>query len=50
MMEFADADSEGFKVGDDVTMRLRIKSHDKRRGFRTYFWKAAPSARPAMEG
>jgi hydroxymethylglutaryl-CoA synthase len=48
MMEFTDADADGFKVGDDVMMRLRIKSHDKRRGFRTYFWKAAPASRPAM--
>ncbi len=49
MMEFTDADAVGFKVGDPVSMRLRIKSHDKRRGFRTYFWKAAPMQRPAME-
>lgn len=50
MMEFTDADAGGFKVGDRVQMRLRIKSHDKRRGFRTYFWKAAPMGRPALEG
>ncbi|WP_428630047.1 OB-fold domain-containing protein [Sphingopyxis sp.] len=50
MMELTDADAEGFAVGAPLTMRLRIKSHDKRRGFRTYFWKAAPAARPAMEG
>jgi hydroxymethylglutaryl-CoA synthase len=50
MMEFTDADAKGFKVGDKVRMRLRIKSHDKRRGFRTYFWKAAPLARPELEG
>jgi hydroxymethylglutaryl-CoA synthase len=49
-MEFTDADAKGFKVGDKVRMRLRIKSHDKRRGFRTYFWKAAPLARPELEG
>jgi hydroxymethylglutaryl-CoA synthase len=49
MMEFTDADAEGFKVGDTVSMRLRIKSHDKRRGFRTYFWKAAPALRPVIE-
>jgi hydroxymethylglutaryl-CoA synthase len=49
MMEFTDADLRGFKVGDKVQMRLRIKSHDKRRGFRTYFWKAAPHARPRLE-
>ncbi|OAO00813.1 hypothetical protein A8B75_17865 [Sphingomonadales bacterium EhC05] len=49
MMEFTDADDEGFSVGDEVTMRLRIKSHNKSRGFRTYFWKAGPLRRPAME-
>ena len=42
MMEFTDADARGFSVGDRVLMRLRIKSRDRRRGFRTYFWKAAP--------
>lgn len=50
MMELTDADATGFTVGDSLTMRLRIKSHDKRRGFRTYFWKAAPPLRPALEG
>jgi hypothetical protein len=30
-------------------MRFRIKSLDRRRGFRTYFWKAAPGARPTLE-
>jgi hydroxymethylglutaryl-CoA synthase len=50
MMEFTDADARGFTVGDKVQMRLRIKSHDKRRGFRTYFWKAAPYKRPDLEG
>ena len=50
MMEFTDADADGFKVGDAVTMRLRIKSQDKKRGFRTWFWKAAPAQRPDMEG
>ena len=49
MMEFTDADAAGFKVGDGVTMRPRIKSHDRRRGFRSYFWKAAPIERPTME-
>jgi hydroxymethylglutaryl-CoA synthase len=50
MMEFTDADANGFKVGDAVTMRLRIKSYDKTRGFRTWFWKAAPAQRPELEG
>jgi uncharacterized OB-fold protein len=50
MMEFTDANAEGFSVGDRVRMRLRIKSHDTRRGFRTYFWKSAPAQRPLIEG
>jgi 3-hydroxy-3-methylglutaryl CoA synthase len=48
MMEFTDADDRGFSVGDRVRMRLRIKSRDSRRGFRTYFWKAAPAERPRL--
>lgn len=50
LMELTDAASGGFAVGDALHMRLRIKSFDKRRGMRTYFWKAAPAARPQMEG
>lgn len=50
MMEFTDADALPFAVGDPVRMRLRIKSRDRQRGFRTYFWKAVPAARPTMEG
>ena len=48
MMEFTDADSRGFSVGDRVRMRLRIKSTNSSRGFRTYFWKAAPAERPHL--
>jgi 3-hydroxy-3-methylglutaryl CoA synthase/uncharacterized OB-fold protein len=50
MMEFTDADTSGFSVGDRVAMRLRIKSRDRRRGFRTYFWKAALAERPTLGG
>lgn len=49
LMEFTDAGPAGIAVGDPVGMRLRIKSIDKRRGMRTYFWKAAPAERPQME-
>lgn len=49
LMELTDADPAGFAVGDRLRMRLRIKSVDRRRGFRTYFWKAAPEARPPLE-
>jgi hydroxymethylglutaryl-CoA synthase len=50
MMEFTDADTRGFSVGDRVRMRPRVKSFDRRRGFRTYFWKAAPFERPSIGG
>ena len=50
MMEFTDADARGFSVGDRVRMRPRVKSFDRRRGFRTYFWKAAPIERPSLGG
>ncbi len=50
MMEFTDPDSRGFSVGDRVQMRARVKSFDRRRGFRTYFWKAAPIERPVLGG
>ncbi|MFD1789571.1 3-oxoacyl-[acyl-carrier-protein] synthase III C-terminal domain-containing protein [Sphingomonas floccifaciens] len=50
LMELTDADADGFAVGDPLTMRFRIKSQDRRRGMRTYFWKGAPAVRPRMEG
>jgi 3-hydroxy-3-methylglutaryl CoA synthase/uncharacterized OB-fold protein len=50
LMEFTDANETGFAVGDPVAMRFRIKSIDRKRGFRTYFWKAVPAARPKLEG
>ncbi len=49
LMELADAGPGGFAVGDTLAMRLRIKSIDRRRGMRTYFWKGAPARRPQME-
>ncbi len=49
MMEFVDVGPDGLKVGDRVRMRLRIKSLERKRGFRTYFWKAAPLVRPLLE-
>ncbi|WP_197422081.1 MULTISPECIES: 3-oxoacyl-[acyl-carrier-protein] synthase III C-terminal domain-containing protein [unclassified Sphingomonas] len=49
LMELTDAVPAGFSVGDRLAMRLRIKSHDRTRGMRTYFWKAAPALRPALE-
>jgi len=48
LMEFTDIGASPV-VGDSVVMRFRVKSIDRRRGFRTYFWKAAPLARPRLE-
>lgn len=48
LMEMVNRPPGGFKVGDRVRMRLRIKSANARLGFRTYFWKAAPLARPML--
>ena len=48
LMEMVDRPAKGFAVGDAVRMRLRIKSLNARLGFRTYFWKAAPLARPTL--
>ena len=49
MMEMTDQGNVPFTVGQSVGMRFRIKSLDRRRGFRTYFWKAAPAERPMLE-
>ena len=43
MMDFTDVDPEKFDVDTPLTMHFRIKQFDKRRGFRRYFWKAAPA-------
>jgi 3-hydroxy-3-methylglutaryl CoA synthase/uncharacterized OB-fold protein len=48
-MEFCDAPSGGIQVGGALVMRFRVKALDRKRGFRTYFWKAAPHQRPTLE-
>lgn len=48
LMEMVDRPESGFAVGDAVRMRLRIKAQNRELGTRTYFWKAAPLARPAL--
>lgn len=48
LMEMTDRPEKGFAVGDAVRMRLRIKSQNRDLGTRTYFWKAAPVARPEL--
>ena len=41
-MEFVDVSDAGVAIGDRVSMKFRIKSIDRERGYRHYFWKAAP--------
>ncbi|MDE2596618.1 MAG: hypothetical protein KGL44_07055 [Sphingomonadales bacterium] len=48
LMEMVDRPQQGFCTGDRVRMRLRVKSLNPRLGFRTWFWKAAPLARPKL--
>jgi hydroxymethylglutaryl-CoA synthase len=50
LMEFCDVPPGTLEVGAEVRMRFRVKSFDRKRGFRTYFWKASPADRPAVEG
>lgn len=42
LMDFADVDADRLEVGQAVSMKFRIKEVDTQRGFRRYFWKAAP--------
>ncbi|MCR9184206.1 MAG: zinc ribbon domain-containing protein [Halieaceae bacterium] len=42
MMEFADFAVGEVQVGTPLRMVFRIKDEDSKRGFRRYFWKAAP--------
>ena len=47
MIDFTDIDAEtGLDVGDPMRMVFRVKDYDTRRGFRRYFWKAAPADAP----
>jgi hydroxymethylglutaryl-CoA synthase len=50
MMDFTDVDEKDLQVGADMRMMFRIKDIDSARGFRRYFWKAAPMAGVAKEG
>ena len=43
MLEFTDFDSNELRVGAPVRMVFRVKDFDRGRGFRRYFWKAAPA-------
>jgi len=42
MMDFTDVGKGEVDVGTPLRLMFRIKDYDDRRGFRRYFWKAAP--------
>ena len=42
MLDFTEVDPQSFDIGTAVSLHFRIKHVDPRRGYRTYFWKAAP--------
>jgi len=42
MIDFTDVDADTLAVGQRTRMMFRIKDIDPQRGFRRYFWKAAP--------
>ena len=44
LANFTDVDVGQVKVGQAMRMMFRIKDFDDMRGFRRYFWKAAPAA------
>ena len=43
MMDFTDVESDSLTVGMPMRMTFRVKDFDAQRGFRRYFWKAAPA-------
>jgi hydroxymethylglutaryl-CoA synthase len=44
MIDFTDVDpAVGLEVGTPMRMTFRVKDYDTKRGFRRYYWKAAPS-------
>lgn len=43
MMDFTDVDADKMDVGVPVRVVFRVKDYDDNRGFRRYFWKAAPA-------
>ncbi len=43
MMDFTDIDADQLAVGQAMRMMFRVKDIDTQRGFRRYFWKAAPA-------
>jgi hydroxymethylglutaryl-CoA synthase len=44
MLDFTDIEPDKLAVGQPMQMMFRIKDIDTNRGFRRYYWKAAPAA------
>jgi uncharacterized OB-fold protein len=43
MIDFTDVEAErGLEVGMPMRMVFRVRDYDHKRGFRRYYWKAAP--------
>jgi len=42
-LDFTEVEADNFDVGTPVSLHFRIKQFDTLRGFRSYFWKAAPT-------
>ncbi|MBI9074322.1 MAG: SDR family NAD(P)-dependent oxidoreductase [Desulfatibacillum sp.] len=49
MADFTDCDQDELRVGLPMKMIFRLRSWDKDRGFKNYFWKAAPVPGAAAE-
>ena len=45
MIDFTDIDADTLEVGQPMRMMFRIKDIDTARGFRRYYWKAAPASK-----
>ena len=43
MMDFTDIEEADVTIGRAMKMMFRIKDIDTQRGFKRYFWKAAPA-------
>ncbi|MBI1180446.1 MAG: 3-hydroxy-3-methylglutaryl CoA synthase [Alphaproteobacteria bacterium] len=44
LMGFTDTEAGQLEVGSPLKMMFRIKDYDRDRGYRRYFWKAAPAS------
>lgn len=46
LMEIVDVGKQELDVGTPLKMVFRVKANDRLRGYRRYFWKAAPAIQP----